>query len=538
MILSVRKKLYLGFGAILALLTLMVTIIAYEVVESHAVAEDVRTNVVPEVVAYLTLLDQMGDVYRDAVGAVSGVQGALDGYYSNKNQFADVLLELKSYQGSGSTGYQRLLDMEQYMEQFTKEFESNVLPQIKGDYRYSEVLPQVSGYFDAYLYPLETLLDEVTSAEVDNSQTVIGSLSDSFTTIENTIGVLSTITIIVSCAIAYLLSHSITTRLTNLEQVAQKVADGDLSSDPIVDKSGDELSSLASSINRMQGSLLSLIGSINTVTGEVKTVTAELTTVSQGLVQGASEQADKAHLIATASEELSQTISEVAHQSTTTYEQARSSEGVAQTGRDIIVEMVASIQQVSGQMEEMSSQMNALGSHGEKIGSVIKVIEGIAEQTNLLALNAAIEAARAGEFGRGFAVVADEVRALAERTTSATKEVSGIIQAIQIGTQEAVTCTEDNRRLVEIGVSQSTGAVGALEEIVAGAAHVQSMINSIATAAEEQTAVTREITADITMISDISNQSLQLASDSSGDIKDLNDKVLELEELMGKFRLV
>jgi len=92
--------------------------------------------------------------------------------------------------------------------------------------------------------------------------------------------------------------------------------------------------------------------------------------------------------------------------------------------------------------------------------------------------------------------------------------------------------------LVELGVSQSTGAVGALEEIVAGASHVQSMINSIATAAEEQTAVTREITADISMISDISNHSLKLASDSSGDIKQLHDKVLELEALMSKFRLV
>lgn len=203
----------------------------------------------------------------------------------------------------------------------------------------------------------------------------------------------------------------------------------------------------------------------------------------------------------------------------------------------MIVEMVESIQQVSQQMSDMSVQMNSLGSHGEKIGAVIKVIEDIAEQTNLLALNAAIEAARAGEFGRGFAVVADEVRALAERTTKATQEVGEIIQAIQVGTQEAVTYTEDGCRLVEIGVSQSSGAVNSLEEIVSGAAHVQSMVNSIATAAEEQTAVTKEIAADITSISDISNRSLQLANDSSQSVEGLNRKVQELEALVGKFKL-
>lgn len=231
------------------------------------------------------------------------------------------------------------------------------------------------------------------------------------------------------------------------------------------------------------------------------------------------------------------TISEVAQQGTSTYEEARRSETSAEDGRNVIVEMVASIQQVSTQMSDMSLQMNTLGSHGEQIGSVIKVIEDIAEQTNLLALNAAIEAARAGEFGRGFAVVADEVRALAERTTKATQEVSGIIQSIQSGTQEAVTYTQDNCRLVEIGVEQSSGAVSALEAIVSGAGNVQSMVNSIATAAEEQTAVTKEIAADITAISDISEQSLQLATRSSENTSGLNGKVAELEALVGKFKL-
>ncbi|WP_230860972.1 methyl-accepting chemotaxis protein, partial [Vibrio harveyi] len=139
--------------------------------------------------------------------------------------------------------------------------------------------------------------------------------------------------------------------------------------------------------------LTSLIGSISLVSEEVKSVTGELSVVSQDIVSGASSQSDKANLIATAAEELSLTISQVAEQGAATFEEARKSESTAEQGRTVIVEMVESIQQVSQQMSDMSVQMNSLGSHGEKIGAVIKVIEDIAEQTNLLALNAAIEAA-------------------------------------------------------------------------------------------------------------------------------------------------
>ncbi|EGU37836.1 methyl-accepting chemotaxis protein [Vibrio ichthyoenteri ATCC 700023] len=535
--LSVRKKLYLGFGAILAILILMVSLIWKEVLSSHAVADEIRLDDVPEVVNYLIMIDEAGDVYRDATGAVTGFKGAIDDYYTNKQEFADVVAKIKLLEQSSPSDLRRVEEIEHLMAQFTGSFETNIAPMLEGNYTFAAVMPLLGRYYNEFLIPIETILNEVATTEIADTDVALLGLSESFTKIEYTIAVLSLIALILTCGIAYVLSNSITTRLSKLEEVAQAVAEGDLTADAIVDKSGDELANLAVSINRMQGSLVTLIGSISSVSSEVKVVTKDLESISQDVVSGASAQADKAGLIATAAEELSLTIAEVAQQGSATFEESKRSESTAEGGRDVIREMVASIQQVSQQMGDMSTQMNQLGSHGEKIGSVIKVIEDIAEQTNLLALNAAIEAARAGEFGRGFAVVADEVRALAERTTNATKEVAGIIQSIQSGTQEAVTFTEDNCRLVEIGVSQSEGAVNALEEIVAGASHVQSMINSIATAAEEQTAVTREIAADITSISDISAHSLELANSSSTNVVGLNQKVSQLEELVGKFRI-
>ncbi|CAH6781851.1 Methyl-accepting chemotaxis protein [Vibrio chagasii] len=535
--LSVRKKLYAGFGSILAVLVTLVTIVWFEVIDAHKSADEIRMDDVPGTVTYLVLIDEAGDVYRDALGAITLVDNALNDYRTNKSEFAQAIEQAKRLESRGSEDHRRILRIEELMGRFTQEFESKLVPKINDQYELLANIQQLRSLYETNLIPIENLLDQASASERADTEQSLLILTDTFTTIERTIMVLSAIAIVFGCVIAYMLSSSITNRLTRVEQVARRVANGDLTAADITDESGDELADLASSINQMQKSLVDLLGSISSVTHEVQSVTGELSSISQDIVTGASAQADKANLIATAAEELSLTISEVAQQGTSTYEEARRSETSAEDGRNVIVEMVASIQQVSTQMSDMSLQMNTLGSHGEQIGSVIKVIEDIAEQTNLLALNAAIEAARAGEFGRGFAVVADEVRALAERTTKATQEVSGIIQSIQSGTQEAVTYTQDNCRLVEIGVEQSSGAVSALEAIVSGAGNVQSMVNSIATAAEEQTAVTKEIAADITAISDISEQSLQLATRSSENTSGLNGKVAELEALVGKFKL-
>ncbi|MEF1290838.1 methyl-accepting chemotaxis protein [Vibrio sp. M260118] len=534
--LSVRKKLYAGFGCVLAIMTVMAGLIWLEVSQSLDIATEIKDDDVPELVGYLVLADQAADVYRDATGSIIGTPGSLEAYERNKQEFTDAIAVVKNLETPGGEDYQRIEQVELYMSSFVSAFERDIIPNV-GTSNISEQATVLRGLYEEYVEPIEILLDDVSVSVQDGVDDALVDLTGSFATIETTMLSLFVVALLLTCGIAYWLSNSITTRLTKLDGVAQRVAEGDLTAKDIQDDSGDELANLALSINKMQSSLKTLIGSIYSVSEQVKTVTGTLSETSQDIVAGASAQADKANLIATAAEQLSLTISEVAQQGSATFEEAKRSEYSAESGRNVITEMVDSIQKVSLQMTEMSNQMNDLGEHGEQIGSVIRVIEGIAEQTNLLALNAAIEAARAGEFGRGFAVVADEVRALAERTTTATKEVAGIIQQIQSGTQEAVTYTQKNCQLVEVGVERSSGAVTALNEIVTGAANVQGMVNSIATAAEEQTAVTKEIAADITAISDISERSLALANSSSENVDGLNAKVAELESLVNKFKL-
>ena len=198
---------------------------------------------------------------------------------------------------------------------------------------------------------------------------------------------------------------------------------------------------------------------------------------------------------------------------------------------------VQSSQRVADLMEEIANTVSSLGERSVEIGQIISVITSIAEQTNLLALNAAIEAARAGEAGRGFAVVADEVRGLAERTSKATKEVSDSITAIQKETDTAVSKMKTGTEAVSEGVEHSKAAGDALERIVELAAIVNDMIQSIAGAAEEQTAVTKEITQDITTISDIANDSVNQTASAEQTAIALGGKVKQLENLIAEFKI-
>ncbi|NLS11405.1 methyl-accepting chemotaxis protein [Vibrio sp. SM6] len=533
--LSVGQKLYAGFAAVILLMLMMVAVIWYEVDLAHDEATEMQLDDIPEVVNYLTLTSEIGKVYRDAIAVIYGTSMAARDYDAQKQVVASVIAELKTLEQPGSSDYAQVEKIEQGMATFTRQFEQSLNQSSSANLEQS--IEQLTALYTSHLLPNERLLEQIAKEEREDTQTGMQALTATVDMISVSAATILLIALVITIFIAVTLSRSIVTRLAKLEAVAKSVARGDLTSSAIVDRSHDELASLASSINQMQSALFDVIGSISRVTGEVGQVTQEIASTSDDIVKGASAQAEKATLIATAAEQLTHTITDVAQHGASAFDVSHHSKEAAQQGLKIITEMVHSVEQVSLQMRDMSSKMNQLGTHGEQIGSVIRVIEEIAEQTNLLALNAAIEAARAGEFGRGFAVVADEVRALAERTTNATKEVAEIIQAIQTGTQEAVSYTEENARLVEIGVNQSEDAVQALAQIVDSTNDVQSRVNSIATAAEEQTAVTKEIASDITTISEISSTSLTLAHDSATAVGSLNSKVNELDTLVGRFSI-
>jgi methyl-accepting chemotaxis protein len=243
-------------------------------------------------------------------------------------------------------------------------------------------------------------------------------------------------------------------------------------------------------------------------------------------------------MVATASEEMAATSSDIARNCTMTADASQQSTDAANRGSMVVQQTITGMNVIADRVRETAMTIEALGARSEQIGEIIGTIEDIADQTNLLALNAAIEAARAGEQGRGFAVVADEVRALAERTTKATKEIGQMIKAIQNETKAAVKAMEEGVQEVEKGAVSSQKSGQAIEEILQSINEVLIQVSQIATAAEQQTATTGEVTTNIHQINDVVHQTASGAEETAAAAAQLAGQAHDLQTLVGRFRLV
>ena len=248
--------------------------------------------------------------------------------------------------------------------------------------------------------------------------------------------------------------------------------------------------------------------------------------------KGAEIQNQRTEETAAAMEEMNATVLEVAKSSGSAAQAAETTRTQAQEGSAVVEKSVAAIGKVHEQAQELKIQMTSLGKQAENISRILDVISDIADQTNLLALNAAIEAARAGEAGRGFAVVADEVRKLAEKTMSATKEVSQVIGAIQDGANTNIRSVEaagvainQARELAD----QSGNALGRIVELVI---QTSDQVRSIATAAEQQSAASEEINRAISDIRRVTSETTDGMAQSSRAVSGLAELAQKLERLI------
>ncbi|HEY9199247.1 MAG TPA: methyl-accepting chemotaxis protein [Gammaproteobacteria bacterium] len=299
----------------------------------------------------------------------------------------------------------------------------------------------------------------------------------------------------------------------------------------------DELAQLADSFNRfvarIQDTVRHVMESSTKVSGSAEGM-MEITLMTS---EGVQRQRSEIESVATAMNEMTATVQEVARNAALAAAAATEANGQAQTGRGVVEDSIREIRRLADDIGATAEIIHRLSNDSESIGGVVDVIRGIAEQTNLLALNAAIEAARAGEQGRGFAVVADEVRTLAQRTQHSTREIQAMIERLQSGAREAVAAMEKGREQTESTVQQASGAGAVLHAITRSVGSISDMNTQIATAAEEQSAVAEEINRNIATINGVADQTADGAAQTATASEDLADLATGLQTIVARFRV-
>ncbi len=318
----------------------------------------------------------------------------------------------------------------------------------------------------------------------------------------------------------WFIARSISKPLSDMEKDIEDIANGNLSIS-ISYQGRDEAGVLADKINFMVRSFKSTVGAMLESISDVVSAVGVLKTSSLQTTEGAKNQSMQAAQIATAAEEMSQTITDIARNAAVATSSSEEAMSMAEKGKEVADGAVSTVNRVYTSTVELSKMVDKLNNRASEIGEIVTVIKDIADQTNLLALNAAIEAARAGEQGRGFAVVADEVRKLAERTIRATSEITAKIKAVQ---DESVDTTKSMQQASE-EVSQATEFIRqvgeSLDHIVSSVQRVKEEITHIATAVDEQAAASEEVTHNIEKTSQIAQQMESMSKDVMGQVDKL-----------------
>lgn len=283
-------------------------------------------------------------------------------------------------------------------------------------------------------------------------------------------------------------------------------------------------SDFARDYNHFIDAVSSAIGNSKSTAEHLLLSTEKMQAQSGYARQGVTRQQLETDQIATAINQMTATVQEVARSATDAASAANQADKEANNGKNVVSQTIKSIQTLAENVEQAANVIQKLEGDTTEIGSVLDVIKGIADQTNLLALNAAIEAARAGEQGRGFAVVADEVRTLASRTQQSTEEINKMIEKLQAGAKNAVVVMETGRLQAQNGVEQASKAGESLASITQSVATINDMNTQIAGAAEEQSKVAEEINRNVVNIS-------QVAEETAHNVGEVADQSAELGNL-------
>ncbi len=461
-------------------------------------------------------IDKARVSYGEAMKKIEGVMANVKDP-KVKAQFGDLLDKVKEQLGKGKEYNVRLVKLA--ME--GKNDEAAAI--------WSEHTSTISVTIDG-------LFKELVKVSEERIESRFQELTKQTTSAEIVFAIISLIIMALIAGGTFFVIRTLTHSLREGVNVANRLAEGDLTVDVNVtnrDEIGDLLESMGNMVRKWRG----VVHEINASADNIASASHQLSASAVQMSRGSGEQAQRSLQVAAASEEMSQTVIDVARNTGNIAMSSQETVEVAKNGKEVVDMAVREVQEIASTVDASATMVRSLGELSKQIGAIVNVINEIADQTNLLALNAAIEAARAGEHGRGFAVVADEVKKLAERTGSSTAEIADMIANIQKEVIRAVEAMEEVKQKVSSGTTLSGQAGSALNDIVRQVDDLQLMVQQIASATEEMTATSEGISKDIDSIATISKETSSASEQVSEASDELSRLSVSLQGVVREFRV-
>nr|WP_166220240.1 methyl-accepting chemotaxis protein [Pseudomonas atagonensis] len=534
--LNIAPRAGLGFGVLALMVFALGAFALLQMSNMRAQSEEVDNNWLPSVMAVgemsqdmlrlraLTmrlLLNRDPQALEQNVAKLNDLRGVL----SEAQQRYDVLIVLPEER--------KLFDRFKVAEHQYLEFQAQVM-QLSAQNRVEEAASILNTQMSPLADDMAVTLRDLVELNKHNANLATEAARLVFIKSRVWVGVMIGITALITIGLALMLTRSIVLPLAQSLGVAEVVAGGDLTGD--ISISGkDEPARLLHALKNMQHNLRDTIRQISESSSQLASASEELSCVTEDATRGLHQQSLEIEQAATAVNQMTAAVEEVASNAVATSEASRESDRIAQHGREQVHQTVLSIESLADDVTANASQVEDLAQKVYSISKVLEVIRSIAEQTNLLALNAAIEAARAGDAGRGFAVVADEVRALAHRTQQSTQEIEQMIGGIQQGTDSAVSSMQQSNARARSTLELAKNAGVALEEIASAFTLINERNLVIASASEEQAAVAREVDRNLMNIRDLAMQTSAGANQTSAASQELSRLAVDLNNMVARF---
>jgi len=387
----------------------------------------------------------------------------------------------------------------------------------------------MQGEMRATVHKTETLLKQM-------NEDVNAALHTRHAALESVFSTVNAITAFVVIGVILIITFSIVTPLSALSSLVRKIAETRDLSLRCSAKGKDEVADMGQALNQLMESFSGSMQEVFQASNELQQASQELEHVTNALSDGVQRQQAETDMVATAMNEMTATVQEVARNAQEAASSSHNADGQAIKGRQLVDKSVSGIEEMANEVESTAVEIETLQAESENISTVLDVIGSIAEQTNLLALNAAIEAARAGEQGRGFAVVADEVRALASRSHDATGEIRQIIERLQSSAASTSAAMQHVREKANECVSDASVAGQSIDEIAQQISSITDQNTQIASASEQQSAVSEEINQNVVNIRDIAMASTESSHETMATSQRLSALSDSLTSVISKFK--